>query len=109
MIPQEGSCFYLPYPRIILSLMHNARTTHTRSSHQVSLDAANLEWRHPPYEACELLSYCVGSVRNRLTALKKNRGEYIKSSDVLNLYNAIIKQGVFSSIEQTLQPSINYV
>lgn len=32
------------------------------------------------------------NIRNRLTALKKNRGEYIKSSDVNVLYQAIVKQ-----------------
>ncbi|KAJ3548517.1 hypothetical protein NM688_g5289 [Phlebia brevispora] len=33
------------------------------------------------------------NIRNRLTALKKNRGEYIKASDVYVLYQAIVKQG----------------
>jgi hypothetical protein len=33
------------------------------------------------------------SIRNRLTALKQNRGEYIKSQDVLNIYQAVVKQG----------------
>ncbi|KAF7797505.1 hypothetical protein EIP86_008705 [Pleurotus ostreatoroseus] len=33
-----------------------------------------------------------GAIRNRLTALKKNRGEYIKASDVNVLYQAIVKQ-----------------
>ncbi|KZT65752.1 hypothetical protein DAEQUDRAFT_814051 [Daedalea quercina L-15889] len=32
------------------------------------------------------------NIRNRLTALKKDRGEYIKPSDVNALYQAIIKQ-----------------
>ncbi|KAI0343203.1 hypothetical protein BDW22DRAFT_1356806 [Trametopsis cervina] len=32
------------------------------------------------------------NLRNRLTALKKNRGEYIKVSDVNTLYQAIVKQ-----------------
>lgn len=32
------------------------------------------------------------NIRNRLTALKKNRGEYIKASDVNNLYQQIVKQ-----------------
>ncbi|CCL99689.1 uncharacterized protein FIBRA_01710 [Fibroporia radiculosa] len=32
------------------------------------------------------------NIRNRLTALKKDRGEYIKSSDVNALYQAIVKQ-----------------
>ena len=34
------------------------------------------------------------SIRNRLTALKKDRGEYIKPADVNSLYQAIIKQGM---------------
>ncbi|EIW58671.1 uncharacterized protein TRAVEDRAFT_168314 [Trametes versicolor FP-101664 SS1] len=32
------------------------------------------------------------NIRNRLTALKKNRGEFIKSADVNQLYQAIVKQ-----------------
>ncbi|KAI0788848.1 hypothetical protein C8Q75DRAFT_768208 [Abortiporus biennis] len=32
------------------------------------------------------------NIRNRLTALKKDRGEYIKASDVNSLYQAIVKQ-----------------
>ncbi|KAI0065593.1 hypothetical protein BV25DRAFT_1880519 [Artomyces pyxidatus] len=32
------------------------------------------------------------NIRNRLTALKKDRGEYIKASDVNSLYQAVIKQ-----------------
>ncbi|KAI0731195.1 hypothetical protein C8Q76DRAFT_612641 [Earliella scabrosa] len=32
------------------------------------------------------------NIRNRLTALKKNRGEFIKQSDVNQLYQAIVKQ-----------------
>ena len=38
------------------------------------------------------------SIRNRLTALKKDRGEYIKQSDVNALYQAIIKQGARRSL-----------
>ena len=33
------------------------------------------------------------SIRNRLTALKKDRGYFIKPSDVNSLYQAVIKQG----------------
>lgn len=33
------------------------------------------------------------SIRNRLTALKMDRGEYIKPSDVNSLYQAVVKQG----------------
>ncbi|CAE6513816.1 unnamed protein product [Rhizoctonia solani] len=32
------------------------------------------------------------NIRNRLTALKQNRAEYIKSQDVLNIYQAVVKQ-----------------
>jgi len=32
------------------------------------------------------------NIRNRLTALKKDNGEYIKASDVSALYQAIVKQ-----------------
>ncbi|KAI0766922.1 hypothetical protein BD413DRAFT_605683 [Trametes elegans] len=32
------------------------------------------------------------NIRNRLTALKKNRGEFIKPADVTQLYHAIVKQ-----------------
>jgi hypothetical protein len=33
------------------------------------------------------------SIRNRLTVLKRDRGEYIKPSDVNSLYQAVVKQG----------------
>ncbi|KAF8582750.1 hypothetical protein K439DRAFT_1647471 [Ramaria rubella] len=33
-----------------------------------------------------------GNIRNRLTALKKDRGEYVKAHDVLSLYQAVVKQ-----------------
>jgi ActR/RegA family two-component response regulator len=33
------------------------------------------------------------SIRNRLTALKRDRGEYIKPADVDKLYQAMLKQG----------------
>ncbi|CAE6454008.1 unnamed protein product [Rhizoctonia solani] len=32
------------------------------------------------------------NIRNRLTALKQNRAEYIKSQDVLSIYQAVVKQ-----------------
>ncbi|QRV88812.1 hypothetical protein RhiJN_16830 [Ceratobasidium sp. AG-Ba] len=32
------------------------------------------------------------NIRNRLTALKQNRGEYVKSQDVLSIYHAVVKQ-----------------
>ncbi|KAL1662742.1 hypothetical protein GGF50DRAFT_116699 [Schizophyllum commune] len=38
------------------------------------------------------------SIRNRLTALKKDRGEYIKASDVNALYQAVVKQGALNEI-----------
>lgn len=33
------------------------------------------------------------SIRNRLTALKKDRDEPIRAPDVLNLYQAVVKKG----------------
>jgi hypothetical protein len=36
------------------------------------------------------------SIRNRLTALKKDRGEFIKPADVNSLYQAVIKQGALA-------------
>lgn len=38
-------------------------------------------------------SYHACSIRNRLTALKRDRGEYIKASDVTSIYQAVVKQG----------------
>lgn len=37
------------------------------------------------------------SIRHRLTVLKKDRGDFIKASDVLNLYHQTVKQGVWLS------------
>jgi hypothetical protein len=34
------------------------------------------------------------SIRNRLTALKKDSSEYIRPQDVQHLYKEVIKQGV---------------
>lgn len=45
------------------------------------------------------------SIRNRLTALKKDRGEPIKPSDVNVLYQAVVKQGI-SPLSRT--PSCTY-
>ncbi|TRM60758.1 hypothetical protein BD626DRAFT_503769 [Schizophyllum amplum] len=45
----------------------------------------------PPPEELSILENFI-SIRNRLTALKKDRGEYIKSSDVNALYQAVVKQ-----------------
>ncbi|KAI0091734.1 hypothetical protein BDY19DRAFT_983977 [Irpex rosettiformis] len=44
-----------------------------------------------PQEELPILEAII-NIRNRLTALKKNRGEYIKASDVNVLYQAIVKQ-----------------
>lgn len=33
------------------------------------------------------------SIRNRLTALKRDRAEFLKPSDVNALYQAVVKQG----------------
>ena len=45
----------------------------------------------------QLMCYLT-SIRNRLTVLKKDRGDFIKSSDVLNLYHLIVKQGAVLEI-----------
>ncbi|KAF9515098.1 hypothetical protein BS47DRAFT_1294272 [Hydnum rufescens UP504] len=44
-----------------------------------------------PQEEANILEKLI-NIRNRLTVLKGNRDEFIKASDVLNLYHAIIKQ-----------------
>ncbi|KIK61634.1 hypothetical protein GYMLUDRAFT_84776 [Collybiopsis luxurians FD-317 M1] len=44
-----------------------------------------------PQEELPILEALV-NIRNRLTALKKNRGDFIKASDVNALYQAVIKQ-----------------
>jgi len=36
----------------------------------------------------------LSSIRNRLTALKKDRGEFIKASDVNQLYQSVVKQSM---------------
>lgn len=38
------------------------------------------------------------SIRNRLTALKKDRGEFIKAHNVLSIYQAVVKQGTVLAI-----------
>ena len=38
------------------------------------------------------------SIRNRLTALKKDRTEYIRAKDVLDIYSALMDQGEPSPI-----------
>ncbi|KAE9399924.1 hypothetical protein BT96DRAFT_965514 [Gymnopus androsaceus JB14] len=44
-----------------------------------------------PQEELPILEALV-NIRNRLTALKKNRGDFIKASDVNALYQAVVKQ-----------------
>uniref|UniRef100_A0A0W0FXM3 Uncharacterized protein n=1 Tax=Moniliophthora roreri TaxID=221103 RepID=A0A0W0FXM3_MONRR len=44
-----------------------------------------------PQEELPILEALV-NIRNRLTALKKDRGEFIKASDVNQLYQAVVKQ-----------------
>ncbi|KAG7093937.1 hypothetical protein E1B28_007571 [Marasmius oreades] len=44
-----------------------------------------------PQEELSILEALV-NIRNRLTALKKDRGEFIKASDVNSLYQAVVKQ-----------------
>ncbi|KAG6852804.1 hypothetical protein C0991_009080 [Blastosporella zonata] len=45
-----------------------------------------------PQEELPILEAVI-NIRNRLTALKKNRAEYVKASDVNSLYQAVVKQG----------------
>ncbi|KAF8920838.1 hypothetical protein CPB85DRAFT_1273264 [Mucidula mucida] len=44
-----------------------------------------------PQEELPILEAVI-NIRNRLTALKKNRAEFIKASDVNSLYQAVVKQ-----------------
>ncbi|KAF8159603.1 hypothetical protein B0H34DRAFT_782295 [Crassisporium funariophilum] len=44
-----------------------------------------------PQEELPILEALI-NIRNRLTALKKDRGEFIKTSDVNQLYQAVVKQ-----------------
>ncbi|KAJ7923529.1 hypothetical protein B0H13DRAFT_2316472 [Mycena leptocephala] len=44
-----------------------------------------------PQEELPILEAVI-NIRNRLTVLKKDRGEYIKASDVNSLYQAVVKQ-----------------
>ncbi|GLB41744.1 putative protein of unknown function (DUF2408) [Lyophyllum shimeji] len=44
-----------------------------------------------PQEELPILEAVI-NIRNRLTALKKNRAEYVKASDVNSLYQAVVKQ-----------------
>jgi hypothetical protein len=48
----------------------------------------------PPLSPLPFSPISIRSIRNRLTALKKDRGDFIKSSDVNSLYQAVIKQGL---------------
>lgn len=48
-------------------------------------------WLADPIMLNEYVSW--SSIRNRLTALKKDRGDFIKTTDVLALYQQIVKQG----------------
>ncbi|KAK0467203.1 uncharacterized protein EV420DRAFT_1617323 [Desarmillaria tabescens] len=49
-----------------------------------------------PQEELPILESVI-NIRNRLTALKKNRAGFIKPSDVNSLYQAVVKQGAFIS------------
>ncbi|KAF9462920.1 hypothetical protein BDZ94DRAFT_1298219 [Collybia nuda] len=44
-----------------------------------------------PQEELPILEAVI-NIRNRLTALKKNRAEYVKATDVNSLYQAVVKQ-----------------
>ena len=83
-VPQEGKCLH--FLRHFLSHRNHYRTTYPRSSHQVN------NW---PQSIVILRLTVIRSIRNRLTVLKRDRGEYIKPSDVNSLYQAVVKQGLF--------------
>ena len=62
------------------------RASHSRGGYQVRTCFCTF--------SCSPLSYIhIASIRNRLTALKKDRGEFIKAADVNSLYQAVVKQG----------------
>lgn len=82
-VPQEGGIIGIP---MICSRIYNFdRTPYSRGGHQVrdrSSLITMLGTKAP-----------ISSIRNRLTVLKRDRGEYIKPSDVNSLYQAVVKQG----------------
>jgi hypothetical protein len=80
-VSQEGTCARL----LLLVFLCHSRTPHPGGRHRVS----SLCHRFAPAR----LTVPQFSIRNRLTALKKDRGDFIKSSDVNSLYQAVIKQG----------------
>lgn len=61
---------------------------------------------HAPPHPARVSHPPICSIRNRLTALKKDRGEYIKASDVNILYQAIVKQGSSSWIVLCIQSEL---
>jgi 3-methyladenine DNA glycosylase AlkC len=82
-VPQEGQ-FVLIY---LISTSANqlvSRASHSRECYQVRL---------PSRHVSHMTVISFNSIRNRLTALKKDRVEYIKPSDVNSLYQAVVKQG----------------
>ncbi|GJJ11264.1 hypothetical protein Clacol_005496 [Clathrus columnatus] len=52
-----------------------------------------------PQEELPILEAVI-NIRNRLTALKKDRGHYVRAQDVLSLYHAVVKQGKNSRIDK---------
>ena len=61
------------------------------------------------YTPGHLINWPHLSIRNRLTALKKDRGEFIKSSDVNQLYQAVVKQSSFFLISPIDSDSVHLV
>jgi hypothetical protein len=87
-VPQEGQ-FVIIY---LISTSANqlvSRASHSRECYQVRL---------PSHIVSRLTVLSLNSIRNRLTALKKDRVEYIKPSDVNSLYQAVVKQGMSVNI-----------
>lgn len=62
-----------------------------------------------PQEELSILEAVI-NIRNRLTALKKDRGNYVKAQDVLSLYHAVVKQVTrLNDVRDEQQPHKNRV
>lgn len=92
-VPQEGNL-----PSRCISLLRSQPATELPILETLIKFVSFL--RVPP----SVLTTC--SIRNRLTALKKDRGEPIKPSDVNVLYQAVVKQGMYPALART--PSCAY-
>jgi hypothetical protein len=93
-VPQEGSYLLVGYSRTRTQLSY--RASHPRGGHQVR--------DHPWLITRSNINVHIASIRNRLTVLKRDRGEYIKPSDVNSLYQSVVKQGLSFCIRSSYQP-----